>query len=69
MITKNVGGIDRIIRLVAGLALAYAAYGSAGPAAYILWGAAAMAVFTGLMGWCGLYRLFGLNTCGIADKP
>jgi len=68
MITKNIGGIDRIIRLAAGLSLAIGAFKSAGPAAYILWAAAVMAVLTGLVGWCGVYALFGAKTCHI-DKP
>lgn len=68
MITKNVGGIDRLIRIAAGLALVYAALKAAGPAAYILAAAAAIALITGLVGWCGLYTLLGVKTCGI-DKP
>ena len=68
MITKNVGNADRIIRVVAGAALAYGAYIAAGPAVYILGAAAAVALITGLVGWCGLYTLVGINTCKI-DKP
>ena len=68
MITKNVGNADRIIRVVAGAALAYGAYIAAGPAVYILGAAAAVALITGLIGWCGLYTLVGINTCKI-DKP
>lgn len=68
MITKNVGGIDRGIRVIAGLALGFAAFNTAGPAAYILGFAALIALITGLVGWCGLYTLLGVNTCKI-DKP
>lgn len=68
MITKNVGGIDRVIRIAAGLALVFAAYRTGGPAAYILGGAAVIALIAGLVGWCGLYALLGVNTCKI-DKP
>ena len=49
MITKNVGNADRIIRVVAGAALAYGAYIAAGPAVYILGAAAAVALITGLI--------------------
>lgn len=68
MITKNVGSVDRVIRIIAGLALVLAAYRSAGPAVYILGGASVIALVTGLVGWCGLYTLLGINTCKI-DKP
>jgi hypothetical protein len=68
MITKNVGGIDRVIRIIAGLALGFAAYTTGGPAAIILGIAGVMAAVTGLVGWCGLYTVLGINTCKI-DKP
>lgn len=57
---KNVGGIDRTIRIVVGLALiAAAATGSVG-----LWGYIGLVpLFTGLMGWCPAYTLLGFNTC------
>lgn len=55
----NVGGIDRTLRIVAGVALiAWALLG--GPVwAWI--GIAPLA--TGLMGFCGAYSIFGINTC------
>jgi hypothetical protein len=68
MITKNVGNIDRVIRLAAAVALGFGAYRTAGPAMYILAAAAVIALATGLLGWCGLYSLIGVNTCSI-DKP
>lgn len=68
MITRNIGGADRVIRLAAGLALGFAAYQTGGGAAIILGIAGAMAFVTGLVGWCGLYTLLGINTCK-ADKP
>jgi hypothetical protein len=68
MITKNVGNADRVIRIIAALALGFGAYKTAGPAMYILAVAAVGALATGLVGWCGLYTLLGINTCKI-DKP
>ena len=55
----NVGGIDRWIRIVLGLALiAWAATG--GPAwAWI----GAVPLATGVFNFCLLYRLLGINTC------
>ena len=60
--TKNVGGIDRILRIVVGLALiAAAATGTVG-----LWGyIGVVPLLTGLMGWCPPYAMFGFNTCSV----
>jgi hypothetical protein len=58
--SKNEGGIDRILRIVAGLALiAAAATGSIGVWGYI----GVVPLLTGLMGWCPVYTMLGLNTC------
>ena len=60
--TKNVGGIDRILRIVAGLALiAAAATGTVGVWGYI----PLVPLATGLMGWCPPYAIFGFNTCSM----
>jgi len=63
--TKNVGGIDRTLRIVIGLALiAAAATGTIG-----LWGyIGALPLVTGLIGWCPPYAILGLNTCSM-KKP
>ncbi|HLO77628.1 MAG TPA: DUF2892 domain-containing protein [Magnetospirillum sp.] len=59
--TKNVGGIDRILRIVAGLALvALAVFGVIGVWGYI----GAVPLFTALLGWCPAYSILGVNTCG-----
>ena len=60
--TKNVGGIDRTLRIVIGLALiAAAATGTVG-----LWGYIGLVpLATGLMGWCPPYAIFGFNTCSV----
>jgi hypothetical protein len=58
--TRNVGGIDRALRITAGLALiAAAATGTVG-----VWGwLGVVPLATGLMGWCPPYALLGFNTC------
>lgn len=59
--TKNVGGIDRILRIVAGLVLiALAVTGTVGMWGYI----GAVPLLSALIGWCPAYRLLGVNTCG-----
>ena len=59
---KNVGGIDRTLRIVLGLVLiALAATGTVG-----LWGyVGVVPLLTGLVGWCPPYKLLGWNTCSI----
>ena len=60
--TKNVGGIDRTLRIALGLVLiALAATGTVG-----WWGwLGALPLATGLMGWCPPYAMFGFNTCSV----
>jgi hypothetical protein len=58
--TKNVGGIDKILRIVVGLVLiALAVTGTIGAWGYV----GLVPLATGLMGWCALYPLLGMNTC------
>lgn len=64
---KNVGGIDRVLRIVAGLVLvALAATGKIGA-----WGWLGLIVLaTGVFSFCGAYTLLGLNTCPMkSDTP
>ncbi len=58
--TKNVGGIDRILRISAGVILvALAAIGTLGAWAWV----GLVPLATGLIGWCPPYNLLGINTC------
>ena len=58
----NVGGIDRILRIVVGIALiAAAATGAVGVWGYI----GVVPLLTGLMGWCPPYAILGFNTCAM----
>ncbi len=59
---QNVGGIDRILRIVVGLVLiALAATGSIG-----MWGwLGVVPLATGAIGWCPPYGLLGINTCKV----
>ena len=63
--TSNVGGIDRILRIVAGLVLiGLAATGTVG-----MWGwLGVVPLATGALGWCPPYAIFGFNTCAIKNK-
>ncbi|SIQ41807.1 Protein of unknown function [Aromatoleum tolulyticum] len=56
----NVGGIDKILRIVAGLVLiGLAIMGIGAPWTWI----GVVPLATGLMGWCPAYSIFGVNTC------
>ncbi|MEZ4365584.1 MAG: DUF2892 domain-containing protein [Kofleriaceae bacterium] len=58
----NEGTIDRILRVVVGLALL--ALVVVGPKTYLgLFGL--IPLVTGLVGFCPLYRLVGLSTCPV----
>ncbi|MCC7002114.1 MAG: DUF2892 domain-containing protein [Gemmatimonadaceae bacterium] len=62
MIKVNEGSIDRIFRVALGLGvLSLAFIGPKTPLGYI----GIVPIATGLMGWCPLYSLLGINTCGI----
>lgn len=62
---SNVGGIDRIVRIVAGLVLiGLTLNGNIG-----LWGwLGVVPLATGAIGWCPPYAIFGWNTCSV-KKP
>lgn len=59
---KNVGGIDRILRIVLGLALLVFAF--VGPEGVKMWGFIGIVpLATGFLNFCPLYSIMGLNTC------
>ncbi|GAB4396285.1 MAG: DUF2892 domain-containing protein [Rhodoferax sp.] len=60
----NVGGIDRIARIVLGLALiALTLTGNIGA-----WGWLGLVpLATGALGWCPPYAIFGISTCRVKD--
>ncbi len=56
----NEGGVDRILRIVVGLALiAIVFVGPKTPWGWI----GVVPLLTGLIGWCPAYMLFGIKTC------
>ncbi len=68
--TKNVGGVERGIRLVIGIALLALAFlhvvtGTMAILAYIV---GAVALITGLIRYCPAWTIFGINTCQTAHK-
>lgn len=62
---KNQGNIDRIIRVLVGLGLLSLVF--IGP--QTLWGLVGLIpLLTGLMGFCPLYKILGLDTCPMKTK-
>jgi hypothetical protein len=65
MFNINVGGIDRILRIVVGLLLIALAYtGQIGSWGWI----GVVPLATGLFRMCPLYSLFGMNTCPLSQQ-
>ncbi|MFO1091115.1 MAG: DUF2892 domain-containing protein [Hyphomicrobiales bacterium] len=62
--TKNVGTIDRAVRVVLALALLYWAIAGTGSWHWLGWFGVPV-MFSALAGWCGAYTLFGINTCAV----
>ena len=63
--TANVGGPDKLIRIVSGigllaLGLFHVATGGWAIAAYV---AGAIVLATGVLGFCPAWAVFGVNTC------
>jgi len=64
----NEGTVDRVLRVVIGLVLlgvGLSRVGGAGAVVAVVVGA--VLLLTGLIGFCPLYRLFGISTC--SAKP
>ncbi len=61
---RNVGNVDRWIRLVLGAALLYGAFVTWGAAlGYILFIVGGILAFTAIFGMCPLYSVLHINTC------
>lgn len=59
---KNEGTIDRAARVVVGLGLLSIAFvGPQTPWGYV----GVVPLLTGLLGWCPLYTVLGINTCSL----
>lgn len=66
---KNMGGLDRIVRLVVALVVFFLYYFGviSGTLAYVLLALAAIFVLTSFVGFCPLYVPFGIKTCKTKD--
>ena len=60
---RNEGTIDRALRIIVGVVLLYLAIsGQYTPWTWL----GVVPLLTGLVGFCPLYRLLGMNTCKVA---
>ena len=66
--TKNVGTLDKLIRIVLALIATYFAYTQKLDPAwieYVLWAVAIILLVTALTSRCPLFSLFGINSCKV----
>ena len=68
MFKSNVGSIDRVVRIILGIALIglFFAYPNASWRYFALIGI--IPLLTAFMGTCPLYSIFGLSTCPVVKK-
>ena len=64
---KNMGSADKIIRLIIAAVVAFLFYNGtiSGTFGIVLLVFAAVFVFTSLISFCPLYKIFGFNTCPV----
>lgn len=66
MFGVNEGNIDRGVRVILGATLAWLGFASGAVAGGLATGlgvAGIVLLVTGVTGFCGMYKLFGINTC------
>lgn len=69
---RNLGNVDRMLRAfaVAPLAIILGVVAGAGSVVgIVLFMVAGIMLGTAAIGFCPLYRLFGINTCGVTHRP
>ena len=65
---KNIGSTDKIVRVVLAIGISYCAYSAVIDQDWVravLFIIAAILFLTTALSICPLYKLFGINTCGI----
>jgi hypothetical protein len=68
MFKKNVGGLDRVVRIVVGLALIAGFFLNSGGAYSWLYLLCIIPLATGIMGTCPPYAMLGISTCKTESK-
>lgn len=62
--TRNIGSIDRILRIVVGIILLGIAIFRPGTGYDWVGWIGIVPLLTAIIGWCPAYSLFGIDTCG-----
>ena len=62
---KNLSNLDRGVRVVLAIVLAAIALKLGGPVSILFWLASIGMAVNAATGVCGLYKIFGINTCKI----
>lgn len=67
---KNMGGVDKLVRLVVALLMVIAYFGGfvEGTLGVVLLVVAAVFVLTSMVSFCPLYTMFGINSCPSKTK-
>lgn len=68
MFKVNEGPVDRIVRVILGIGLVAGGFFVKGVFSIALWVVGGVLLLTGITGFCGLYVLFGINTCPVEKK-
>jgi hypothetical protein len=70
MMSRNVGGTDRAIRLIVGIALIATGllHFVIGPWAIVVYVVGGVALATGVVGFCPAWSVIGINTGKVAHK-
>ena len=68
MFARNVGTIDRVLRIILGLALLAGFFLYPDASLRWLYLVGIIPLVTGLMGTCPLYRIFGFSTCPVSRR-
>ncbi|MGV6849205.1 MAG: YgaP family membrane protein, partial [Marinibacterium sp.] len=63
MFSKNVGNVERILRIVVGAALIAAYFINGGGTYSWLYLLGIVPLATGIIGWCPPYAILGISTC------
>jgi predicted RND superfamily exporter protein len=65
MFSRNVGNADRVVRILMGIAIIVI-----GIVIHSWWGLLGLLpIATGVIRFCGLYPLLGINTCAKSSEP
>ncbi|GIW64393.1 MAG: hypothetical protein KatS3mg092_0326 [Patescibacteria group bacterium] len=62
-IKQNVGDLDKKVRIILGVITVFLATQVADWPRWVLLAVGLILIATGLIGFCGLYSLFEINTC------